>query len=61
MSEEQPKAVFMCQDKDCKKPHYHLDPEIDKLEHTTEEPMTDRQEVEVTPDDKADLNKSKPT
>lgn len=57
---ETPKAVFKCKDENCTKPHYHMDAEAEKLDNVTEEPMTDRQEVEVTPD-KADLNKSKST
>ena len=57
---EKPCAVTKCEDENWTKPHYHLDAEAEKLDKITEKPMTDRQEVEVTPD-KADLNKSKST
>lgn len=50
---EEPRAVFKCKDKDCTKPHYHLDPQVEKLEHPpieTEDSLTDRPIVKVIPD-----------
>lgn len=52
MSEEpkEPNAVFKCEDKNCNKPHYHLDPQAEKNEAIEKQESKDRPEVEVIPD-----------
>jgi len=49
---EAPSAVFKCKDKNCTKPHYHLDPQVEKnisIEQETE--WDDRPIVEIKEDE----------
>ena len=48
---KEPKAVFKCKDKNCTKPHYHLDPQIEKNEAIEKESMPDRPTVEIKEDE----------